>query len=1111
MTGRFDFGPPDQGDRIEAATNFEDNLVVIAGAGTGKTSLLIERVLTAIGADLARIEEIAAITFTEKAAGEMRQRLAEGLERLRAIARGGVERDASRAADRALDNLIERFGVEREQVAERALVALQNLDRSRVDTIHTFCSGLLREHPVEAGVDPGFDVDAGEVFETVLEETWERFLGRELGHEAVRVGLWERVLDRLSIEDTRAAAFELAGFGVPEKLLETPAAIETTREFLGDHAGGLATQARSLLETQEGLAGRGLSDLQAMIEALEALEGGDGLGEFLRIDERHGGLAERVKGRGPYKKKQFGSVDGNRIGRVATQFSRLGQQLHRVDDEASRDLIDAVRPFALEAREELLRRGYVTFDGLLVLARDLLLRSTDVRNALKKRFRMLLVDEFQDTDPVQYEIVLLLAEEHGNKAEDPYRATLEPGRLFIVGDPKQSIYRFRGADYAAFARAVHRVTEAGGKTLHLTANFRSVPEIVGPVNALFGPPRSVYWEETEYQPAYESIDAVRPPASAPRVEVWSVEIGDKPLAAERREAEGKIVAETIRQMVGKRGGVGYGSITILLRAFTHLSDYLRPLREGDIPFVVDGGREFLARPEVGHLLVMLKTLARPSDPVALVAFLRSPVGAVPDGQLAAYAAAGLRWGWSEEIDEGEFPDIARAYGLLRELHEQTRHAPADEIVRRVLDDTDLLAVSGAAFEGPQRVANLQKLGAAAAELARDGRLSLIEVIEALEEGRTSTAESDSPLADEETDAVRVMTIHKAKGLENDVVIIPDLAREDWWRAPRSAAGVARLGHGGQAAGVNVGGICNLAWARIVWEESLHDEAEETRVLYVGMTRARERLIVLAAPSRRISSWVESLLAWDYHVDHRSIEGPVLCGGTVIHHERKPKGTRRVAKRAAPAAAPEAVSAYDEAVKRLGEAGRPVRAPSDEESWRSAGDETPDGRGLRRAVAREESRAVGVVLHQLLEQWDGREDDAIRSSLPEVSRAVALETGVDFVKIEKRAGEILERFLGSDLRQELAEIEILGQEIPLQSMREKGGVYRGTIDLVYRDTDGGIVIVDYKTDAEEDEQTLRDRYARQLEIYANATRDALNLDQSPRTELWHLPTTRRVPL
>jgi ATP-dependent helicase/nuclease subunit A len=1111
MTGRLDFGPPDRGDRIEAATNFDDNLVVIAGAGTGKTSLLVERVLTAIGADLAKIDEIAAITFTEKAAGEMRQRLAEGLERLRAIARGGVERDETRAADRALDNLTDRFGVEREQVAERALAALQNLDRSRVDTIHTFCAGLLREHPVEAGVDPGFDVDAGEVFETVREETWERFLARELGHEAGRPDLWRRVLDSVSIEDARAAAFELAGFSIPESLLETPAATATTREFLGDHAGGLAAEARALLEQQEGLGGRGLADLKAMIEALEALESGDGLGEFLRIDERHGGLAERVKSRGPYKKKKFGSVDGNRIGRVATQFSRLGQQLHKVDDEVSRDLVDALRPFALEAREELLRRGYVTFDGLLVLARDLLLRSTDVRNALKKRFRMLLVDEFQDTDPVQYEIVLLLAERHGNKAGDPYSAALEPGRLFIVGDPKQSIYRFRGADYAAFARAVYRVIEAGGKTLRLTANFRSVPEIVGPVNALFGPPRSVYWEETEYQPAYESIDPVRSPAGAPCVEVWSVEIGDKPLASERREAEGKIVAETIRTMVGKRDGVGYGNITILLRAFTHLSDYLRPLREGDIPFVVDGGREFLARPEVGHLLVMLKTLARPSDPVALVAFLRSPVGAVPDGQLAAYAAAGLRWGWSEEVDEGEFPDIARAYELLRKLHEQARHAPADEIVRRVLDETDLLAVSGAAFEGPQRVANLQKLGAAAAELARDGRLSLIEVIEALEQGRTSTAESDSPLADEETDAVRVMTIHKAKGLENDIVIIPDLAREDWWRAPTDPAGVTRLGHGGEAVGVNVGGVCNLAWARLVWEESLHDEAEETRVLYVGMTRARERLIVLAAPSRRISSWVESLRAWDYHVDHRSIEGPVLCGGTVIHRERKPKGTPRGAKPVAPEAAPEAVCAYEEAVGRLTAAGRPVRAPSDEESWRAAGDETPDGRGLRRAVAREESRAVGVVLHRLLERWDGREDDAVRSGLREVSRAVALEAGVDPARIYKRAGEILERFLASDLRRTLAEIEILGQEIPLHSLRDEGGAYRGTIDLVYRDNDGRIVIADYKTDTEENEQTLRERYARQLEIYADATRRALALDHPPQTELWHLPTSRRLPL
>ena len=432
---------------------------------------------------------------------------------------------------------------------------------------------------------------------------------------------------------------------------------------------------------------------------------------------------------------------------------------------------------------------------------------------------MLLVDEFQDTDPLQYEIVLYLGEREGRTARDAYEVELEPGRLFVVGDPKQSIYRFRGADYEAFRRAVTRIVDGGGQQLHLTANFRSVPQIIEPVNALFADPTTTCWERSDYQPDYDAIEPFIPDAAdAPCVEVWTVDAGAGALAKQRREAEGVIVAESIREIV-EGGDVEYSKITVLLRAFTQLSDYLRPLREQQIPFVVDGGREFMARPEVAHLLVILKALARPSDAAALLAFLRSPAGAVPDTELARYAAAGGRWRWRDRIDAAEYPDLARAFERLTKLSDDTRDLPADRTVRRVLEDTDLQTLSAAAFEGPQRVANLSKLAAAAAALAHDGRLSLIEVVEALEAGRTAAVASDSPLADEETNAVRIMTIHKAKGLENDIVIMPDLARQDrtWYRAENVETKVIRTRAGKPALAVRIKKIANPAWQRFVAE------------------------------------------------------------------------------------------------------------------------------------------------------------------------------------------------------------------------------------------------------------------------------------------------------
>ncbi|MDX1390257.1 MAG: UvrD-helicase domain-containing protein, partial [Acidobacteriota bacterium] len=395
MSGLLDFGLPDQRDRDHASTDFDHNLVVIAGAGTGKTSLLVERVLTAIGSDRAAIDRIAAITFTEKAAGEMRQRLAESLERLRAVARGSVERDDRHEADRAFETLTGSFGVTPGEVAGRALAALQGLDRARVETIHTFCAGLLREHPVEAAVDPGFEVDAGEVFAAVLEETWEKFLGRELVRGAKRNELWKRVLDRQSIECARETGFALAGFAIPEALLREVPAAATAAAFVGDHLEGFIGVLEGILSRQDGLPGRVKTDFEAMVTALNALVD-DGVEAFQRFDAEQGGLTERMHHKSGFKKDGvYGAVTGAELAQAETQFSRLGRRLLEVDEAGVRDLIEAVRPFALEAREELVRRGYVTFDGLLVLARDLLMRSLEVRNALKRRFRMLLVDEFQ--------------------------------------------------------------------------------------------------------------------------------------------------------------------------------------------------------------------------------------------------------------------------------------------------------------------------------------------------------------------------------------------------------------------------------------------------------------------------------------------------------------------------------------------------------------------------------------------------------------------------------------------------------------------------------------------------------------------------------------------
>jgi ATP-dependent helicase/nuclease subunit A len=767
-------------------------------------------------------------------------------------------------------------------------------------------------------------------------------------------------------------------------------------------------------------------------------------------------------------------------------------------------LIEAVAPFVLQFRETALRRGFVTFDGLLSLTRDLLRDCPDVRRQVKARYDLLFVDEFQDTDPLQYEIVLLLAQSAEDTEDNPYQAELEPGKLFIVGDAKQSIYRFRGADYSAYRRAVTRILEQGGEQLVLGANFRSVAGVVEPINRLFERSNDGCWIESSEQPPYQPIDAVRGlDDTEPSTEVWTVTGDDGARADERRHAEGDAIASEIERLV-QQGQVRYGEISVLFRSFTSLGHYIRPLRERDIPFVVDGGREFLERPEVAHLIGTLHALAQPADQTALLAYLRSPAGAVPDTDLAAYRAAGGRWDWRSE-PEGKAPRlIEQAFLRLRALADRTRDLPADAVIRAVLEDTQLLPLNAAAFEGPQRVANLRKLAASAGELARDGRLSLEEVVEALQEGRVTEIESDAPLADDSVDAVRISTIHRMKGLENSWVFLPDLARGKPSGRRDRAQARAVLGPAGEMLALRLDEVMNSAalwWDR---ENERHEAAEEVRVFYVALTRARNRLVLVAGRTRRGAPWMDALGPWGLDFGDPPADGERCCGGRVIHRIVEPSAARRTQPRKRTTPTQEATNNQQVAMDRLDAARSPFVSPSglQEETDRCAED-APSFHAPERS--REAGRAAGSVVHRWLEfrRVETHAEALVR--LGDLCREVAGEAGMDERELEREARSIVESFLDSELCSHLDRIEVLAREVPILLRSDNGQTFRGSIDLLYRDSSGRIVVADYKTDRETDGRRLLETYRKQMAIYADAVQKAYGLDHVPRTEIWALRT------
>ncbi|MFQ5719121.1 MAG: UvrD-helicase domain-containing protein [Acidobacteriota bacterium] len=1125
----------DQAGRDRAATDLGSNLVVIAGAGTGKTSLLIERALTAIAGGHIRIEQLAAITFTEKATAEMKTRLAGSLEELWTIAGGGTPSAGGdvRVARSVFHRLADRPGFDAQEVADRVQEALHHLDRVAVRNIHGLCADLLRAFPRASGVDPGFSVDPGEAYAALLDEQWPRFLAAELGEEAPRSDLWARLLARVDLNTVATVGRDLARFAIPLALLTPRSAPPPPGELFRAEIDQLIADLDALLQRREEInPGRSTfaTALEELGEGLTLLRDGGTAGLDTTL-AAGGAVARRIGMKSaPRPSSKVASDVAGPARRTAAAAHELLRACATIDEDLTGDLLEAVAPFARHAREMALARGLVTFDALLHLTRDLLRDNPEVRDAIRSRYRLLLVDEFQDTDPVQYEIVLFLAEVDGGRSVDSYRAELAPGRLFIVGDPKQSIYRFRGADHAEFERATQRVLTAGGTALDLVANFRSVPGVIDAINALFTGPDTV-WTAGPRQPPYVPLIGTRPAAEGdPPVEIWTVDPEAARNAASRRKAEGQIIAAEIAAAVAGPGGFAYGDFSIVFGALINLAAYLRPLRDLRIPFVIEGGHGFLQRPEVQAFRALLSALARPGDPIAFLAFLRSPAGAVTDVELAAYAAEHGTWTWQEaRPDASRFPGLARARERLARLHDEIRSLPVDTAVHRILSRSDLLTLSAGTFEGAQGVANLRRLAGTAARLARDGGLSLHQVVETIDTGRAPELEGEASIEDEGRDAVQILTIHKAKGLENRVVIIPDLARQKPARRSdrRRAATLVRTSGHGQHVGVQIGRKSdhrvNAARLWLERENRRHEEAERVRLLYVALTRAADRAIVLAAGSRRPAPLIQALRAWGYDSAAPPDDGALLAGGCVRHRYVSPRRLSPAETGEPAAAVGAAVSAWNAAVSAAHrQSRRPLRSPSSLHDEASTPAGHHDSASRHQDGSREDrvqqatpdagalGRCTGICVHRVLETWDG-EANTLPMRLAQAARQAAARAGIDEAQVEQEARRVLSAFVTSPLAERFRQAHRVIRELPVLAPAADGSTWTGTIDLLLEDPDGNWFVIDHKTDRTSDPSTLRDRHGEQLSLYALAVAQALGLSEPPRAEIWHLRSGRAIPV
>ena len=867
-------------DRIRTA--LDDSLIVEAAAGTGKTSELVARIVNVLASGTARVDEILAVTFTEKAAGELKLRLREELERARQAPDGSAGSDGVDGHPQARSRQLEQ--------------AIAHLEEAQVSTIHGFCADLLHERPVEAGVDPRFEILAEPEARRLFAQGFDLWFQDVLADpsEGVRRALRRRrtpfrfdepdaatdsPTDRL-----RRAAWQLAewrDFTARWRREEFPreAVIDQivahVKEFadLTDQAGNRKYD-RLFHDTQPA---RLVAQTIATTDAVRPRRRDyDGI-EALLVE-----LAANRTFTKPRRGAGADYADGVARSHVVERHTKVVDMLRRFTKVADADLAALLQQElrAVIERYDALKSdaGCLDFVDLLLKARDLLRRHDSVRHAAQQRFARVFVDEFQDTDPLQAEIILLLAANDPDEREWRH-VTPAPGKLFIVGDPKQSIYRFRRADVGIYEEVKRQLERAGVTAVELTTSFRAVPAIQRLVNGSFAPvmratgaggpgaayvPLSPHRDGVETQPAVVALPVPRP--------YGYYRVAAKAIDTSVPHAVGAFIdwlvrhsGWTVTQRRSDAGDDGPDSgrvpiearhICVLFRRFESFGGdvtraYVNALEARGIRHLLVGGRTFHEREEVSTVRAALAAVEWPDDELSVFATLRGSLFAVDDETLFVYRQ---RFGRLHPFripraltgDDGagagddRLLPVTDALELLQRLHRHRNHVPVAETIGRLLEATRAHAGFVMRPAGEQALANVLQIAEMARRYEAGGGLSFRGFVEYLRDEAAARQAGEAPILEEGSDGVRIMTVHRAKGLEFPVVVLADptckLHRKTANRFVDAASGLCAL---------RLAGWSPLDLLDHEPEEVDRDREEGIRLAYVAATRARDLLVVPA--------------------------------------------------------------------------------------------------------------------------------------------------------------------------------------------------------------------------------------------------------------------------
>ena len=1031
----------DQNERDRIADRLDLNLFVEAGAGTGKTSVLVERVFNAVKNGHAAIGEIAAITFTEDAASEL-------IQRIRARFEDEIDKGDSSPEE-----------------AERLRLALRDIDFAAIQTIHGFARSMLAEMPLNAGLplilevmdDAEARLSFGDAWDSWLEEALEEQQFVSALEKASRLGLAG------PMEKLKAVAWKL---NENHDLLDPDAFVSNSDPEPIDFRL-LETLAESwdrLIEFCDSPDDRLFAHvtqntLPLVRELVELSDSPEGVEALLASDESLTVSTSRMGNKGNWP----GDKGADALGTLRDEHTAIrdyvDQWLHKVRTAVIGELVSSVARMVLAQVEERRRTGRASFHDLLVWARNMLRDDAEARQRFQGQYRRLYVDEFQDTDPLQVEIVQLLA------GKDP-DGNFAPGTLFVVGDPKQSIYAFRRADVQMTGRFRE---SANVEDASLTANFRSHRAVLLWVNHVFGkwmaggqPFQAPY---VDLETGLSDDPGADPRESGHRVRIVGGEVETNSVdqvRVEEADAIANVAAEFGAGMHSVRGEDGqvrkssFRDLCILMPRRTALPALERSLRDAGIPYLVQGESRLFETQELRDMLNCLSAIDDPTDQVAVVGALRSPAFGCSDIDLMDWAEAGHGFDYGDSLPDTDLY-VGECLAELSGYHRMRNQVTTPELIEKFVRDRMLRELAALGEDWSQRHRRIDLVLEMARSVQNSGHYSLrafVDWIRVRQSLGESVIESAPSLIG--NDAVRVMTVHGAKGLEFPGVVITGLNTSPINRRDEA---VFRTGPGGRvSAAIGLGGKDSRfetdGYELIQEEKKDIGIAEDVRLMYVAATRAKDHLFVSLYRKSGDSSTLASKLA--QFVD----------------------GTTGLCERYAPAggmAAPE-----------VAEVGDTWGSKAEMETWVTETSDALEVSGAPQSVTATALKSKDLPLPPQKESPDtygtdpwrkGRAGTDVGSAVHAVLQDADLESGEGIAELAGKqatahqvsghAGEVAnlaKAVLESGVVREAVGSGRYWRETPVAVGLGQGKTLEGVIDLVFERAPGELVVVDYKTDA-----------------------------------------------